>query len=200
MSATRILVAGIGNIFLGDDAFGVEVVQRMLRRVQADEVRVFDFGIRGLDLVYALLDGYETVILIDAAPRGGNPGDLYVLEIPAPADAASAASDAAPPMIETHDLNPESVLRLAAWMGSAVQRMFLVGCEPTPLDEGRDAPGLSPPVQAALPQALELVDRLVADVLSGVSAANCDSAATGKAATDAPRFDAAPCKLGGSLP
>src|ERR1700758_4827464 len=76
----RILVAGVGNIFLGDDAFGVEVVQRLARRALPDGVRVVDFGIRGLDLVYALLDGYETVVLVDAAPRGGSPGTLYVLE------------------------------------------------------------------------------------------------------------------------
>ena len=80
MDRPRVLVAGVGNIFLGDDAFGVEVVQRLARRPLPAEVRVVDFGIRGLDLTYALLDGYETVILVDAAPRGGPPGTLYVLE------------------------------------------------------------------------------------------------------------------------
>ena len=79
----RILIAGIGNIFLGDDAFGVEVARRLVRRRLPDGVRVVDFGIRGLDLTYALLDGYEAVILVDAAPRGGPPGTLYVLEPPA---------------------------------------------------------------------------------------------------------------------
>src|SRR5690348_18485873 len=78
--ARRILIAGIGNIFLGDDAFGVEVAQRLARRPLPEGVRVVDFGIRGLDLAYALLDGYEAVILVDAAPRGGPPGTLYVLE------------------------------------------------------------------------------------------------------------------------
>ena len=72
MERPRILIAGVGNIFLGDDAFGVEVAQRLARRALPEEVRVVDFGIRGLDLTYALLDGYETVILVDAAPRGGH--------------------------------------------------------------------------------------------------------------------------------
>src|SRR5439155_26353965 len=80
MSPSRILVAGIGNIFLGDDAFGVEVVQRLAQRPQPEGVRVVDFGIRGLDLVYALLDGCEAMILVDATPRGGQAGTLYVIE------------------------------------------------------------------------------------------------------------------------
>src|SRR5947209_6163179 len=83
MTQPRLLVAGVGNIFLGDDAFGVEVVQRLLRRPQPDGVRVVDFGIRGLDLSYALLDGYEAVILVDAAPRGAPAGTLHVLELDA---------------------------------------------------------------------------------------------------------------------
>ena len=80
MSTPRILVAGIGNIFLGDDAFGVEVVNRLSRRALPDSVRVVDYGIRGLDLAYALLDDYDLVILVDAARQGEDPGTLYVLE------------------------------------------------------------------------------------------------------------------------
>ena len=81
MTQPHILIACVGNIFLGDDAFGVEVAQRLMRGGLPDSVRVVDFGIRGLDLTYALLDGYETVILVDATPRGGPPGTLYVLEL-----------------------------------------------------------------------------------------------------------------------
>ncbi len=78
----RILIAGIGNIFLGDDAFGVEVVRRLSRsaRKLPDEVRIVDFGIRGFDLAYALMEGYEVAILVDATPRGGVPGTLYTIE------------------------------------------------------------------------------------------------------------------------
>src|SRR5581483_4675266 len=131
MIRKRLLVAGIGNIFLGDDAFGVEVVQRLAQRGLPAEARLVDFGIRGLDLTYALLDGYETVILIDACPRGGAPGTLYVLETePAAADANAADSAAASPaMIDTHSMDPVKVLRLAAAMGSQVKRVLLVGCE-----------------------------------------------------------------------
>ena len=80
LSLPRILVAGIGNIFLGDDAFGVEVVRRLSAREWPANVRVTDFGIRGYDLAYALLDGYDTTILIDACPRGELAGTLYVIE------------------------------------------------------------------------------------------------------------------------
>src|SRR6202030_732892 len=76
----RILIAGIGNIFLGDDAFGVEVVRRLAARKLPDAIRVVDFGIRGFDLAYALMEGYEITILVDATPRGGQPGTLYTIE------------------------------------------------------------------------------------------------------------------------
>src|SRR5438552_6197047 len=99
MTPARLLIAGIGNVFLGDDAFGVEVAQRLARREQPEGVRVVDFGIRGLDLTYALLDGYETVILVDAAPRGGRPGTLYVLE---PTGNNAPDAEGAGPLIEGH--------------------------------------------------------------------------------------------------
>src|SRR6185369_15085580 len=100
-----ILVAGIGNIFLGDDAFGCEVVQRLSRRPQPEGVRVIDFGIRGLDLVYALLKNNDAVILIDATARGGQPGTLYVIDPEIPEDVHAA--------LETHEMNPMHVLAVA---------------------------------------------------------------------------------------
>lgn len=66
----RILVAGIGNVFLGDDGFGVEVVRRLAGRGLPEGVEVKDFGIRGMDLAYALQDDYELVVFVDATPRG----------------------------------------------------------------------------------------------------------------------------------
>lgn len=89
-----ILIAGIGNIFLGDDAFGSDVAQLLMQRPWPENVRVSDFGIRGFDLMFALLDGYDSVILIDAAPRGGIPGNLYTIE-PEITDADSCS-------VETH--------------------------------------------------------------------------------------------------
>lgn len=156
----RVLVAGIGNIFLGDDAFGVEVAQRLARRRQLDSVRVIDFGIRGLDLAYALLDGYETVILVDATPRGGQPGTLYVLEL----DLQSAGPVNADLQMETHNLDPVKVLRLAAALGAKVQSLLLVGCEPEPVDDIEEMQSsMSQAVRAAIDEAVLLVESLVAD-------------------------------------
>jgi hydrogenase maturation protease len=120
-------------------------------------VRVVDFGIRGLDLTYALLDGYEAVILVDAAPRGGPPGTLYVVE-PDPAGEA-APGDV---LVEGHNLDPARVLRLAAALGGGVKRLLLVGCEPAPAgDEEEMRMGLSEPVRAAVEEAVPLIESLV---------------------------------------
>ena len=161
MESPRVLVAGVGNIFLGDDAFGVEVAQRLARRPQRDGVRVVDFGIRGLDLTYALLDGYEAVILVDAAPRGGRPGTLYVLE----PEREPAGAEVA---VEAHNLDPVKVLLLAESMGGRVGRLLLVGCEPAPPDEADEMRmGLSDPVRAAADEAVGLVESLVGRLLRG---------------------------------
>jgi hydrogenase maturation protease len=162
----RVLIAGIGNIFLGDDAFGVAVAQRLLQRTWPQGVRVVDFGIRGIDLTYALLDGWDAAILIDAAPRGFAPGTVYTVE-PDPGDlSAEPVAPLGMPLIEAHSLDPARVLRLVAAMGGRVGRMILVACEPTPIDPEQDIqPDLSPPVRAAVDQAVALVERLTAQIL-----------------------------------
>ena len=153
MTAPRVLVAGVGNVFLGDDGFGVEVVRRLAGRTPP-EARVADFGIRGFDLAYTLLDEYDLVILIDAARRGGPPGTLYLLEPEQP------HSDGAPP--ETHGMVPTRAIRMARAMGAAVERLLLVGCEPESFGEpGLGRMGLSPAVSAAVDEAVSLVDGLV---------------------------------------
>jgi hydrogenase maturation protease len=163
MNRPRLLLAGIGNIFLDDDAFGVEVVQRLAGRKLPEEVRVVDFGIRGLDLAYALLDGYETVILVDAVPRGGPPGTLYALE-----PQWSAASDETALSIETHHLDPVKVLRLVEALGGKVERLLLVGCEPAlPDDEEEMQMGLSSPVRAAVDEAVVFLESLIDRLLRG---------------------------------
>jgi hydrogenase maturation protease len=156
MNQQRILVAGIGNIFLGDDAFGVEVVQRLMRRELPDDVHVVDFGIRSLDLTYALLNGYETVILVDASPRGGQPGTLHVLE-PEVGELAEA--------VEAHSLDAVKVLRLAALMGGQVSRLLLVACEPASIEVEEMQMEMSPPVRAAVEQACQLIEALVLRML-----------------------------------
>jgi hydrogenase maturation protease len=163
MNRPRLLIAGIGNIFLGDDAFGVEVVQRLAARELPNEVRVIDFGIRGLDLAYALMDDYEAVILVDAVPRGGPPGTLYILE-----PEMNDASDTAGLSIETHHLDPVKVLRLAEAMGAKVERLLLVGCEPAPDSDYEDMQmGLSGSVRAAVDEAIVLLESLIERLLRG---------------------------------
>jgi hydrogenase maturation protease len=157
MADKRILVAGVGNIFLGDDAFGCEVVQRLLQRELPPETLVVDFGIRGFDLAYALLEDYELSILVDATPRGGAPGTLYVIEI----DVERLDEvDANGPSLDAHAMNPMRVLALVKSMGGKPKRLLIVGCEPAPVAEQED-PGLSKPVAAMVDKAVELVESLV---------------------------------------
>jgi hydrogenase maturation protease len=159
-----ILVAGIGNIFLGDDAFGVEVARRIAGLDLPASVRVADFGIRGFDLAYALQDGYETTILVDACPHGEAPGTLYVIE---PDLKALDGPDAAPATVEAHAMNPMNVLRMAKAMNIEIKNVLLVGCEPETLGGEEGQMGLSAPVEAAVDEAVKLVASLVNRILNG---------------------------------
>ena len=156
------LIAGIGNIFLGDDAFGSEVARRLLARPCPESVKVVDFGIRGFDLMFALLEGYETVILVDATPRGGAPGTLYTIEADLSELDRAAPGDAA---FETHGMNPMRVLAAAKAMGARLGRIFVVGCEPTPESVDPDGPGvmgLSDAVRNAVDESVRVIETLVA--------------------------------------
>ncbi len=157
-----ILVAGIGNIFLGDDAFGVEVVRRLASANLPEAVRVADFGIRGFDLAYALQDGYETTILVDACPHGEAPGTLYVIE---PDLKVLDDLEAPQPVIEAHAMNPVSVLRMARAMNIEMKSVLLVGCEPETLGGDEGLMGLSAPVGAAVEEAVTLVTSLIEKIL-----------------------------------
>jgi hydrogenase maturation protease len=157
-----ILVAGIGNIFLGDDAFGVEVARRLSGRNLPEAVRVTDFGIRGFDLAYALQDGYETTILVDACPHGEAPGTLYVIE----PDLRELDDPSAPQaVIEAHAMNPVNVLRMARAMNIEVKNVLLVGCEPETLGGEEGQMGLSATVESAVDDAVKLVETLIGKVL-----------------------------------
>jgi hydrogenase maturation protease len=159
----RILIAGIGNIFFGDDGFGVEVVRRLALCQLPEAVRVVDFGIRGFDLTYALQDGYETTILIDACPHGEPPGTVYVIE--PNLDAAGNAPDQS--MVDAHSLNPMNVIRLAQAMNAPVKKMLLVGCEPETLGGEEGAMGLSAAVEAAVDVAVKQISSLIDRILDG---------------------------------
>ena len=154
--APRILVAGIGNIFLGDDGFGVAVVHRLARRRLRAGVDVRDFGIRGMDLAYALQDGYDAVVLVDAAPRGEAPGTLSVIELD--------GADDEEVLLDTHGMDPLRVLALARALGGA-PRVLLVACEPETVvrgeHDGELVGELSAPVQHAVDAAVELVCSLI---------------------------------------
>ena len=160
----RILVAGVGNIFLGDDAFGSEVARRLLLRPWPSNVRVEDFGIRGFDLTFALSDGYDAVILIDATPRGGAPGTLYTI-VP---DVSEL--DRVPPQsaaVEPHGMNPMRVLAVARSLGAELKKIVVVGCEPSPETIDPDGPGemgLSEPVRRAVDEAVGLIEVMVAGI------------------------------------
>ena len=157
-----ILIAGIGNIFLGDDAFGIEVVRRLADVDLPESVRVADFGIRGFDLAYSLQDSYETTILVDACSQGEAPGTLYVIE---PDLSGGDAMDTPAAVIEAHTMNPESVLRMARAMNIEVKNVVLVGCEPQTLGGEEGQMGLSAPVEAAVEEAVKLVESLINKIL-----------------------------------
>jgi hydrogenase maturation protease len=153
-----VLVAGIGNLFLSDDAFGVEVANRLAREPLPPGVRVADFGIRGVHLAYELLDGYDALILVDAMPMGEPAGTVAVIapEPPEPGDGDE------PAVVDAHSMSPEVVLATLAHLGGHVERIFVVGCQPASLEEGM---GLSPSVEAAVDGAVQLCHQLLAEIL-----------------------------------
>ena len=164
----RVLVAGVGNIFLGDDGFGVEVARRLAFTEMPDGVRVADYGTSGMHLAYDIAGGYETTILVDAAPRGGPPGTLTVLEV-GPEDRPDLAASAGGPlqgsqMFNAHGMQPDVVFGVLEMLGAKAGRIVVVGCQPASLEEGI---GLSEPVAAAVDGAIRVVTKLVADNAGG---------------------------------
>ena len=154
MNGPRLLVAGIGNIFLGDDAFGVEVVRELAREALPEGVRVVDYGIRGFDLAYGLTDGLDGAILVDAMARGGSPGTLYVVEPELPVEAGVA--------VETHAMHPAKVLLLARSLGGLCPWVRIVGCEPLTFgSEEEPAMDLSEPVRRAVSEAVRMIVELI---------------------------------------
>jgi hydrogenase maturation protease len=157
----RILVAGIGNIFLGDDAFGVEVLRALAEHALPDEVTTHDFGICGYDLACALTEGYSAVILVDALSHGAAPGTVFLVE----PDLERLAADGVP-RLEPHNLDPVRVLQAAQTYGDMPERIYLVGCEPGDLGGTEGQMGLSLPVRSAIPHAVELIKSVVRKLLS----------------------------------
>jgi hydrogenase maturation protease len=153
--SARVLVAGIGNVFLGDDGFGVALAGRLAARELPGGVTVVDYGIRGMDLAYALGDGWDAVLLLDATPRGEPPGTLYVIEPEIDPDAVA---------VDTHGMDPVKVLAMAQALGTTLPRILVVGCEPETMMTGEEEDvvyDLSEPVRAALDEATTLVGELL---------------------------------------
>jgi hydrogenase maturation protease len=152
----RTLVAGVGNVFLGDDAFGVEVVRLLAGRPYPPGVQVCDFGIRGVHLVYELLNGCDLFVLVDAAARGEEPGTVTVLEADLPEPAPDAAAQ---PVMDAHSLTPDSIFAMLSALGGHPGRSLVVACEPADVSPGM---GLSGPVQEAVPHAVRAVEEILA--------------------------------------
>jgi hydrogenase maturation protease len=158
-----ILVACIGNIFQGDDAFGCEVAKALAGRADGEGVRVIDFGIRGLDLTYALLDEPELTILVDVVARGGTPGTIYTIE-----PDLENLPDLGQQMTNAHAMDPLHVLRAVKGMGGRLGRILLVGCEPGDLGGEEGLMGLTPAIIAAVKQAAVIVESLIEKELERV--------------------------------
>jgi hydrogenase maturation protease len=165
MTQPSILVAGIGNIFMGDDAFGLEVVRRLVARALPDCVRVVDFGIRGFDLAYALMDGQDVTILVDATPRGGDPGTIYTIE-PNLDEIDTFSNEQM--AVEPHGMNPMKVLAMVKSMAGAPKRILLVGCEPATLGPEEGLMGLSVQVEAAVDETVPLIESLIAQMVTKI--------------------------------
>lgn len=159
----RMLVAGVGNIFKSDDAFGSHVAAALAREPLPDSAHLIDFGIRSVHLVYELLDGYDVLVLIDTvSQQDGPPGSLYVIE-------PDLDTVEAPPSFDPHDLPPGGAMALVPVLGGSVDRIVVVGCQPETIDDGL---GMSEAVMAAVEPAV----RLVMDVIERESALLHESA------------------------
>jgi hydrogenase maturation protease len=155
--AARVLVAGVGNLFLGDDGFGPEVVRRLAEQgTLPPGVRVVDYGIRGLHLAYDLLDTVDVLVLVDALAAEGAPGQVVVLEV--------AAGDLGRGEFDAHGMDPVAMLAGVTRLGGKLPVTYVVGCRVACVDEGI---GLSAPVIAAVPEAVSAVRALVQRLSAG---------------------------------
>jgi hydrogenase maturation protease len=159
----RMLIAGVGNIFLGDDGFGVEVAGRLAGADLPDWVRVADYGTSGMHLAYDLAEGFETTVLVDASPRGEPPGTVYVMELDVGRDqtagqTAGQTADRGIPLLDAHGMQPDVVFGMLDLLDADAGRVLLVGCEPASTEPGM---GLSAPVAAAVDEAVRVVHDLV---------------------------------------
>jgi hydrogenase maturation protease len=155
----QILVAGVGNAWLQDDAFGGECARRLEARGVPSGVTVMDFGTGGLDLAYEIMRGYDALVLLDASRQGQKPGTLYVLE-PLMEDMAGSIEDG--DVINPHGMDPQTVLRFVSAIGGFSGRVVVIGCEPGEVDEV--GLGLTPEVDDVIERAVALVRETLEDL------------------------------------
>jgi hydrogenase maturation protease len=154
-----ILVACVGNLWLGDDGFAGEVAKRLRARGMPDDVAVADFGTGGLDLAYEVMRGYAALVLVDISRQGGEPGTLYVMEVEADSIEGGIEDGA---QIDPHGMDPQTVLRFVKATGGWPGKVMVVACEPEQVEEV--GIGLSPPVEAAVEGAVQLVAETVEEL------------------------------------
>ena len=184
----RTLVAGVGNVFLRDDAFGVEAARLLAERPHPPGVQIRDYGIRGVHLVYELLNGYDLFVLVDAAPRGEAPGTVAVLEVDLP-------SPDAQPVIDAHSLTPDAIFGLLSSLGGRPGRSLVVACEPAEVDAGM---GLSDPVREALPHAVRAVEEILAGAVAADTRAGGQRSDEQECVADLARHPDEPTQEGGA--
>lgn len=155
----KILVAGVGNLLRGDDAFGVRVVQELERLPLLECVKVVEVGISGVALVQELMDGYGACIIVDAAHRGGAPGTLYLLEPQIEAPQGTEAEELHRELVDMHYADPSRALLLAATLGVKPARVYVLACQPAEVDEVTET--MSPAVESAVPEAVRMILRLI---------------------------------------
>jgi hydrogenase maturation protease len=169
---STVLVAGVGNVLMSDDGFGVEVIRRLSGQQLPEDVEVVDIGIRGMHLAYQLLDGYRALLIVDATERGGTPGELYLLEHDLSGTPPGADDETPVGVPDAHGMTPDAVLALLGSLATAngleptagLDRVLVLGCEPATVEDGI---GLSEPVAAAVDRAVRAVLNLVSELSEG---------------------------------
>jgi hydrogenase maturation protease len=171
----KALIAGVGNIFLTDDGFGPEVLRQFSGSELPPGFTAVDFGIRGLHLTYELLEGYDVLVIVDAAPRGEAPGTVTLVEV----DPAGVGAPEDGPLLDAHGMEPLAILRTLGSLGGRVDRIYVLACEPAVTAEGM---GLTPVVAAAVPESVAalrgLVERLAAETRPNVGRTTVEEVST----------------------
>ncbi len=165
----KILIAGMGNVLRGDDAFGIRVVESLAASGRVpDGVRVYEAGIAGIPLVQELMSGYDALIVVDAVDRGATPGTLFVLEPHQPELNDLELARLHQSMVDAHYADPSKVLLLARALNVCPPKVLIVGCQPEFVEDAVE--GMRAAIERAVPLAVERVLSLVEELTQPVPA------------------------------